>query len=919
MGILIEKSGERRRFERTHASFKVLLRGSGTVFGIATDLSEDGMFVETQELYKPGSKLFLELDLSESSFPVKVYCEAVHSVKSDSEQIGLGIKFVNISKSDRSKIKKYLQSGSNKLNSDNYSLADFPDYPDPDIFKKADVFWEYRTDMTEKGYIRYRRPLTSMSSNRVMIEDDFTGEEKEMVMMGSNNYLGLTAHPKVISAAQKMMDKYGAGAGSVPLLAGSFDIHRKLEMRLAELKGCEDALVFPSGYVTNLGCIQALVRNGDLAAIDRLAHASIIDGCILSAGSFRTFKHSDVESLRGVLKRNIDNFQGKLVLIDGVYSMDGDIAPLAQLTEVAHEYGAKIMVDEAHATGVVGEMGSGTPSYFQMKPGEVDLVMGTLSKSLGAVGGFVASTKEVVNFLRYYTRSFFFSTNFPPSVAASALAAIEVMQTDKELHKNLWGNIRYMRENLKSLGFDTAQSETAIIPVMIGDELTLKKMSRNLHEEGIYTNAIPHPAVPKGHERFRVSVMATHTQEDLDTTLEVFEKLGRKYGIIDKPFTFNYEDGEKYSVKEISSKEDIEKSVRFSWEVYKDCPAWVPYFLIKDQIKLISNKYYYQRKVYGKRFIVEEDGKLVGTVSAFVDKYFNRYHNTKTGFVGFFEALPDKSVAVELLLGKASEFLDSEGCKEVRGPVNGLFGLFGGGFLASNYGGIPSFLQIYTHPYYHEYFKNSGFTPIKNLVHYTLDLKSPENIKTVHGHAHNPSLSDIRIRPLDKSKWTEEVRTVTDLYNASLAKQWGYVPLEYEELLEFAEDFKSLIEPEFWLIAEQRGEPVGFVGAFPDYAAIFRDLAGETKLLKLIKIPLELRKIHKGAVTIVGTSPTFRGKGLGACLLGRACEAMIHNGYERAALTWILEDNIASRRAIEKLGSRVNTDWDIYSKSPVIS
>lgn len=919
MGILIEKSGERRRFERTHASFKVLLRGSGKVLGIATDLSEEGMFVETQEIYKPGSKLFLELDLSESSFPVKVYCEAIHSVKSDSEQIGLGIKFVNISQSDRTNIKNYLESGSNKLNSDHYSLADFPDYPDPDLFKKADVFWDYRTDMTEKGYIRYRRPLTSMSSNRVMIEDDFTGTQKEMIMMGSNNYLGLTAHPKVISAAQNITNKYGVGAGSVPLLAGSYDVHRKLELKLAELKGCEDALVFPSGYVTNLGCIQALVRNGDLAAIDRLAHASIIDGCILAMGSFRTFKHSDVESLRGVLKRNVDNFQGKLVLIDGVYSMDGDIAPLAQLTEVAHEYGAKIMVDEAHATGVIGEMGRGTPSYFNMKPGEVDLVMGTLSKSLGAVGGFVASTKEVVNFLRYYTRSFFFSTNFPPSVAASALAAIEVMQSDKELHKNLWNNIRHMRENLKSLGFDTAQSETAVIPVMIGDELTLKKMSKNLHEEGIYTNAIPHPAVPKGHERFRLSVMATHTKEDMDTTLEVFEKLGRQYGIIDKPFTFNYEDGEKYSVREINSKKDIDKSVKFSWEVYKDYPAWVPYFLIKDQTKLISNEYYYSRKVYGKRFIVEEDGKLVGTVSAFVDRYFNRYHNTKTGFLGFFEALPDKSVAIELLLGKASEFLDSEGCSEVRGPVNGLFGLFGGGFLASNYGGIPSFLQIYTQPYYHEYFRNLGFKPLKNLVHYTLDLKSPENIKAILGHSHNPDLSDIRIRPLNKSKWADEVLTVTNLYNASLAKQWGYVPLEYGELLEFAEDFKSLIEPEYWLIAEQGGEPVGFVGGFPDYADIFTDLAGETKLHKLVKIPLKLRKINKGAITIVGTSPTFRGKGLGACLLGRVCEAMINNGYERAALTWILEDNIASRRAIEKLGSKVNTDWEVYTKSPVIS
>ena len=476
-----------------------------------------------------------------------------------------------------------------------------------------------------------------------------------------------------------------------------------------------------------------------------------------------------------------------------------------------------------------------------------------------------------------------------------------------------------MNENLKHLGFDTARSESAIIPVMVGDELTLKKMGKELHEEGIYTNAIPFPAVAKGHERFRVSMMATHTMEDMNKTLEVFDKLGRKYGIIDKPFTFNYKDGEKYEVKEISSREDIEKSIKFSWEVYKDYPAWVPYFLIKDQTKLISNNYYYSRKVYGKRFVVEEDGKMVATVSAYVDKYYNRYQGTRSGFLGFFEALPDKDVAVELMLGMASEFLDSEGCEEIIGPVNGLLGLFGGGLLSSNYGGIPSFLQVYTQPYYHGYLKESGFRPHKKLVHYTLDLKSKENIEKILKHSHNPDLSDIKLRPVDKSRWAEEVKIVTRLYNDSLATKWGSVPLEHDELLEFAEDFKPLVEKDLWLIAEKSGEPIGFVGGFPDYAAIFTGLAGEAKLHKLIKIPLQMRKINKGAITIVGTSSNFRAKGLGACLLARACESMIKRGYERAALTWILEDNVASRRAIEKLGSKVNTDWELYRKSPVIS
>jgi len=532
MGIVIRENKDRRRNDRVPASFKVYSRNTGKLIGTARNLSLDGLFVETEDRYTPGTKLLVECDLSEWSLPVKVYCEVKRAEPEGDLPAGIGLEFINLYDSDRMKLENFIANNEHKLNSDEYYLSDFSDIPDRDLFKKTEIFWQYKLDMESKGYIRYRRPLVSPSANRVVIDDDFTGQKKEMIMMGSNNYLGITSHPKVVKIALENLQKYGAGAGSVPLLAGTYDIHKQLEMKLAEVKGCEDAIIFPSGYVTNLGCIQALVKNDDLAVIDRLAHASIIDGCMLSMGKFRTFKHSDVDSLEGVLKRNQTNFNGKLVVVDGVYSMDGDIAPLRQITEVAHHYGAKVMVDEAHATGVIGDRGRGTPNHFKMKPGDVDIVMGTLSKSLGGIGGFVASTKEVVNYLRYYTRSFFFSSNFPPSVAASVLAAIEVMETDEQLHRNLWRNIKYMRENLKALGFVTGPSETAVIPVLIGEELKQKKMSRRLHEAGLYVNAIPHPAVPKGQERFRFSMMATHTMEDMNEALDIIGSLGKEFGVI---------------------------------------------------------------------------------------------------------------------------------------------------------------------------------------------------------------------------------------------------------------------------------------------------------------------------------------------------------------------------------------------------
>ena len=914
MGIVIRENKDRRRNDRVPASFKVYSRNTGKLIGTARNLSLDGLFVETEERYTPGTKLLVECDLSEWSLPVKVYCEVRRAEPEGDLPAGIALEFVNLYDSDRMKLENFIANNEHKLNSDEYYLSDFSDIPDRDLFKKTEIFWQYKLDMESKGYIRYRRPLVSPSANRVVIDDDFTGQKKEMIMMGSNNYLGITSHPKVVKIALENLQKYGAGAGSVPLLAGTYDIHSQLEKKLAEVKGCEDAIIFPSGYVTNLGCIQALVKNDDLAVIDRLAHASIIDGCMLSMGKFRTFKHSDVDSLEGVLKRNQTNFNGKLVVIDGVYSMDGDIAPLRQITEVAHHYGAKVMVDEAHATGVIGDRGRGTPNYFKMKPGDVDIVMGTLSKSLGGIGGFIASTKEVVNYLRYYTRSFFFSSNFPPSVAASVLAAIEVMETDEQLHRNLWRNIKYMRENLKALGFVTGPSETAVIPVLIGDELKQKKMSRRLHEEGLYVNAIPHPAVPKGQERFRFSIMATHTMDDMNEALDIIGRLGKEFGIIGSAPVRNIPEGARNTVREISTPEDMEKSVRFSWDVYKDYPAWVPYFLIKDQVKLVSYDYYYFRKVYGKRFVAEENGRIVATVSAFIDNYYNDFHNVKNGFLGFFEALPFKEEAVSLLFEEAEEFLKKEGMKQITGPANGIFGLFGGGLLSSNYGKVPSFLQVYTQAYYHDYFKAAGMDPIKKLLHYTIDFKSEDNAAKIEKYAKGFKAHRVKIRQMKKSEWESEVRGVVDVFNQSLAYLWGNVPIEYDEFIEIADEFKALIKPEFWLVAEAGGKTVGFIGGFPQYAPVFRGLDGEMKAHRLLKLPLQMKGIKEGVLMIEGLLPEYAGSGLGTGLLAGVCAAMMEKGYEKAAGTWVLEDNPGSRRMVEKLGGKVDIHWDMYGK-----
>jgi len=411
------------------------------------------------------------------------------------------------------------------------SLADFFGGDEPDIFAKTESFYEFVEAQREVGHYVARRTLLSGSRARTVIQDESTGKPREMVMMASNNYLGLTTHPKVVQAGVEALEEFGVGAGSVSLLAGTFELHRKLEQKLAAFKGSEDCIVFPAGYSANVGIIAGLARPGDLVLNDILNHASIVDGSRLSGAQVKTFPHKSLKGLDRTLARLSPKYNGRLVVVDGVFSMDGDIAPVPEMQEICRKHGARLMIDEAHATGVIGENGHGTPEHFHME-GQIDIVAGTLSKGLAGVGGFACSTKEVVEYLRFYSRSYMFSTALPPAVSASLIAALEVIDEEPQLRRRLWDNIRYMKEGLTDLGFDLGESETAIFPIIIGDDWKVKEMCRMLHEDGIFVNAVFYPAVARRLSRIRLSLMATHTQEDLDQTIKACARAGRKLGII---------------------------------------------------------------------------------------------------------------------------------------------------------------------------------------------------------------------------------------------------------------------------------------------------------------------------------------------------------------------------------------------------
>jgi len=376
----------------------------------------------------------------------------------------------------------------------------------------------------EMGLYPYFRPISSAHGTSVLLDG------REILMLGSNSYLGLTNHPEVKKAAARAVEKYGTGCAGSRFLNGTLDIHVELEQKLAELVGKEAALVYSTGFQTNLGVISCLVTRGDYVIIDKEDHASIVDACLLSFGELVRFSHNDMKSLQGKLERCRPE-AGKLVAVDGVFSMSGDIAELPRIVELAQTYKATVMVDDAHGLGVLGKNGAGTAEYFGLTD-KVHLIMGTFSKSLASLGGFIASDTATIEYLKHFSRELIFSASISPANAAAALSSLQIMEREPERREKLWHNTTLMRDGLKQLGFDTGTSPTPIIPLHVGDMLRCFRMCKRLEEEGIFVNPIVAPAVPKTDTLIRVNLMASHTDEQIAFALEKMALVGKELDII---------------------------------------------------------------------------------------------------------------------------------------------------------------------------------------------------------------------------------------------------------------------------------------------------------------------------------------------------------------------------------------------------
>jgi glycine C-acetyltransferase len=393
---------------------------------------------------------------------------------------------------------------------------------------RHEIMNSFLSNMKAGQHYTYRRELLNACNTEVSVKCNMNNKTEKMINLASNDYLNLSIHPRVRKAAAGCVLQSGFGSGGSPILTGTHTIHRKLEQKIAAFQNCESAMLFTSGYGANTGVLKALLRDNDVAICDMYAHASLMDGCVHTNQLF--FAHNDMKSLERTLQKAA-GYKNKIVIIDGVYSMDGDITKLDEILVLAHAYGAWVLCDEAHATGVIGDCGKGTAAHFGLE-GKVDIITGTFSKALGGVGGFVAASKELINYLQIATRSYVFSTSPPLPVAAAMLEALNVIESETLLMQKLWENISYLRNGLQLMGFNTGLSETSIIPVIIGNDTLVKEMTWRLHQAGVLVNAVPYPAVPKKLTRIRITVSANLTKAQMDYALEQIGKAGKELGII---------------------------------------------------------------------------------------------------------------------------------------------------------------------------------------------------------------------------------------------------------------------------------------------------------------------------------------------------------------------------------------------------
>jgi 8-amino-7-oxononanoate synthase len=799
-----------------------------------------------------------------------------------------------------------------------------------DIFQKCRDFTR-ADDVKEAGYYPYFRAIEENEGPVVRIEG------REIIMAGSNNYLGLTADPRVKEAAIKATEQFGTGCSGSRYLTGTVRLHEELEAEIADFMGKEACLLFSTGYQTAQGVIPTLVNRGDYVISDRDNHACIVAGNLMAKGAFgdvARYKHNEMDDLERQLSRLPEN-AGKLIVTDGVFSTSGEIVDLPTMIDLAKKYGARVMVDDAHALGVIGKGGRGTASFFGLDD-ETDMTMGTFSKSLASLGGWVVGPERVINYVKHNSPALIFSASPTPASVAAALAALRIMRSEPERIDRLIANADYLRVGFKAMGFRILESKTAIVPVIIGDDTLTFIFWRRLFDAGVFVNAFISPGVMQGLQMMRTSVMATHEQQHLDRILELFEDIGTQMGLLETetPAAAAEETRSddvlrsaaiaeplptsgQVRVRELEGRKGRLEFIRMVWELHKDDPNWVPP-LEMDRMRLLDdekNPFYKHARI--RLFIAEKNGAPVGRIAAIVNDVHNETHGDKVGFFGFFESINDQDTA-NTLINAASAWLREQGMEEIRGPVspsmNDEVGMLIEGFDTPAMTMMP-----YNPSYYVELMDHAGFSKATDLLAWCVDYPECVSDKIVRVAAAVKQRSKISVRSLNMKRFQQEVDKIKKIYNEAWQPNWGFVPMTSEEMDLMAYELKQIIDPDLVLFAEKDGEPIGFALAVPDINQAFKagtPIPSGAKNLPtaIMNLMTKKKRISQLRIVILGVLPKYQGQGIDAVLYHEIMQRGPKKGMNRGEASWVLEDNTMMNRAAQMMNAKPYKRYRIFQE-----
>lgn len=799
----------------------------------------------------------------------------------------------------------------------------------PDLFQKCFEFTR-ADDVKEAGYYPYFRAIEENEGPVVQIEG------RQIIMGGSNNYLGLTADPRVKEAAIKATERFGTGCSGSRYLTGTVRLHEELEAALADFMGKEACLLFSTGYQTAQGVIPTLTQRGDWVISDRDNHACIVAGQLMAKGAFgdvARYKHGDMGDLeRQLAKIPID--AGKLIVTDGVFSTSGELVELPEMVALAKKYNARIMVDDAHALGVIGKGGRGTASYFGLEA-ETDLTMGTFSKSLASLGGWVVGDERVINYIKHTSPALIFSASPTPASVAAALEALRIMRAEPWRIDQLIANADYLREGFKRSGFRIIESKTGVIPVIVGDDTLCFVFWRRLYDAGVFVNAFISPGVMPGMQMMRTSVMATHEKEHLDRILTLFEEIGGDMGLLDRDTDAVSAEQTReaefdadaplptsgdVTLREVAKRKEKLEFIRLPWKLYAGDANWTPP-LEMDRMRLIDterNPFYKHARL--KLWIAERGGRAVGRIGAIINDSHNRVHNDKVGFFGFFESINDQDVA-NTLFNAAAEWLRSQGMTDLRGPVSPSTNDEVGLLVEGN--DLPAAAMMpYNPSYYASLIENAGFRKERDLFAWRISYPECLTDKVTRVTAMVKQRGNVTVRSLRMKDFAHEVDAIKRIYNEAWQPNWGFVPMTDEEMNLLAYELKQVIDPDLVLFAERDGEAIGFALALPDINQAFRAgksiPTGPTNLpTAIMNLMTKKKAIDTVRVIILGVEPKHQGKGVDALLYRELMERAVAKGMSVGEASWVLEDNVMMSRAAELMNGEPYKRYRVYDRAIV--